>query len=113
VKGSVTPSWVRVPSPPTLRRYGLTEEDWLALFEAQGWKCPICLRSGARLTMNVDHQHVPQWKHMPPEERRRYVRGILCVFDNYRRVHSEMGAEEAQRVADYFKAYEARRDRET
>ena len=47
---------------------------------------------------------------MPPEERRRYVRGILDSWCNHRRVHSTMGAVEAQRIADYFKAYERRRD---
>jgi hypothetical protein len=38
------------------------------------------------------------------------VRGILCYYCNHRRVNSRMESDEAQRIADYFKAYEERRD---
>lgn len=100
---------VRPPSVTTLRRYGLTTDDWLTLLKAQGWKCPVCLKkTGVRWC--TDHHHVPGWKSKPPEERRRYVRGVLCLFCNHRRVHSHLSAAEAQRIADYFTAYEARRD---
>lgn len=97
------------PSPATLRRYGLTADEWLALLAGQGWKCPICGRS--RVVWNTDHDHVPRWRHLPPEERKRYVRGVLCAYDNHRRVNSRMSAAEAQRIASYLAAYEARRGR--
>ncbi len=97
------------PGPATLRRYGLTREEWLALMKAQGWKCPVCQkRTGVRWT--TDHEHVPGWKLKPPHERKRYVRGILCAFDNHRRVPSRQTSVEARRVADYLATYEARRD---
>ena len=101
---------VKPPGPATLRRYGLTADEWLALLEAQGWRCPICGKGGARVTWNTDHDHVPGWKNLPPEERKRYVRGVLCAYDNHRRVNSRMSAAEARRIADYLAAYEARRD---
>jgi hypothetical protein len=28
--------------------------------------------------LHTDHQHVRNWKKMPPEKRKLYVRGILC-----------------------------------
>ena len=101
---------VKPPAPVTLRRYGLTDLEWLALLAAQGWRCPICRKSGAAVRWNTDHHHVPGWAKKVPEERKRFVRGVLCAWCNHRRVHSSMGAVEAQRIADYFKAYEARRD---
>lgn len=99
---------ITTPQPPTLRRYGITMEEWLHLLQAQGWRCPICQRRVA--AFNTDHHHVAGWKHMPPEERRRYVRGLLCPYDNYRIVHSRMTGEVARRIAAYLTAYEARRD---
>lgn len=100
---------IRPPTPTTLKRYGLTVEDWLGLLAAQGWKCPICLRR-AGLLWNTDHDHVRGWKRMPPEQRRRYVRGVLCAHCNHRRVNSRMSSAEALRIAKYLAAYEARRD---
>jgi hypothetical protein len=101
---------VRPPSETTLRRYGLTADDWLALLAAQGWKCPICRKAARHLKLNTDHDHVPMWAKLPAEERARTVRGVLCAYCNHRRVNSRMTAAEAQRIADYLAAYEARRD---
>lgn len=98
------------PSVATLRRYGLTAEAWLALLAGQGWRCPICRKGSATTLWNTDHDHVPRWKTMPAEERRRYVRGVLCAYCNRRRVNSRMSADEAARIAAYLAAYEARRD---
>ena len=101
---------IRHPAPSTLRKYGLTVDEWLALLAGQGWRCPVCRKTGAAVTFVTDHHHVPRWKQMPPEERKRYVRGVLCRFDNHWRVNSHVNAVEAQRIADYLAAYEARRD---
>jgi hypothetical protein len=101
---------VRPPGPATLKKYGLTALEWLAMMERQGWGCPVCLRKGAGMRWNTDHDHVPRWRYMPPEERRQYVRGVLCVYCNYRRVNSHMSAAEAARIAAYLAAYEARRN---
>ena len=96
------------PQPATLKRYGLTAPEWLALLAAQGWECPVCQkRRGVK--WNTDHDHVPGWKHLPAEERKRYVRGVLCAYCNHRRVNSRMSATEARRIADYLAAYESRR----
>lgn len=101
---------IRPPGPATLRRYGITAEEWLTLLAAQGWRCPICLKTGAAVRWNTDHDHVPGWAKRPAEERKRYVRGVLCAYCNHRRVNSRMPAAEAQRIADYLAAYEARRN---
>lgn len=97
---------VRTPTQKTLDVYGLTAYEWLALLKAQGWACPICLKP--HRTWNTDHDHVPGWKKMPPEERKRHVRGVLCWYCNHRVVKDTRDAAQAQRVANYLKAHERR-----
>lgn len=102
---------IRPPAKTTLSRYGITREDWLALLSAQGWRCPVCHKTGPDVKWNTDHEHVAGWARKPAAERARYVRGVLCVFCNLRRVKSRMGSAEAARIARYLKSYEQRRDR--
>jgi hypothetical protein len=99
---------IRPPTAATLRRYGLQVETWLALLAGQGWKCAVCARRVPRWA--TDHEHVPLWKKLPPTERARFVRGVLCVRCNWRLVDSRMPAETAEKIAEYLRAYEARRD---
>lgn len=98
------------PAPSTLRRYGLTLVEWLRLLASQGWVCPICER-GTGVRWATDHDHVVGWKRMAPEIRKTFVRGVLCIRCNWKRVDSRMSAAEAQRIATYLKRYEARRNR--
>lgn len=99
---------IKIPGPATLAKYGIDEEEWLNLLAIQGWVCPICTRR--KVSWNTDHEHVPGWKHLPPQERKRYVRGVLCIHCNFRMVHSRLPADTAQRITNYLRAYEARRD---
>jgi hypothetical protein len=97
-----------VVTEKTAAKYGVTLEEWLELLAAQGWGCAVCRARRKRLT--TDHEHVPGWKGMPAEQRKRYVRGVLCVHCNYRVVHSRLTGVEARRIAEYIEAYEGRRD---
>jgi hypothetical protein len=97
------------PTARTLARYGLSQEDWLGMLERQGWCCPIC-RKHRGVQFTTDHEHVRGWAKMPPEQRRLYVRGILCRHCNWKIVHSRLTAVQAQRITDYLVAYEERRD---
>lgn len=97
-----------VPAARTLRRYGLTPTAWLEILAEQGWQCPICERRVEN--WNTDHEHVPGWAKMAPAQRRRYVRGVLCVRCNWKIVKSRMEARVAENVARYLRAYERRRD---
>jgi hypothetical protein len=73
---------VKAPTAATLRKYGLTGDDWRTL----AWTCPscaICVRlfaSGVRAV--VDHEHVRGFKKMTPADKRRHVRGLLCGYCN-------------------------------
>ena len=70
------------PAVATLRKYGLSVQDWFWLFDLQGGCCPICLRSG--IPLNVDHKHVPNWKKLPKQHKRHLVRALVCIRCNGR-----------------------------
>jgi hypothetical protein len=57
--------------------YGLEYEEYLVL-KKDG--CMICGTKEGRLC--VDHIHQAGFKKMLPEEKRKYVRGILCFLCN-------------------------------
>ena len=97
------------PAPQTLARYGLTSDEWLGLLAGQDWCCPICLKTGEDVKWNTDHEHARGWEKMKPEQKKQFTRGILCSYCNYRRVHSSISAEIAQRIADYIRKYEERK----
>ena len=106
---------VNVPTLPTLLKYGFGSgeaaldpdpvQDWAKLLEAQGGVCGVCGRVPESGRMNIDHEHVKGWTNMPAEERRKYVRGIVCWFDNLYSLRKGMTVERALGVARYLKAY--------
>jgi hypothetical protein len=103
---------VRPPSAKTLARYGIDLAEWRAILRRQGGVCAVCRRVSEKGWMCIDHEHAPGWKRMPPEQRRRYVRGILCYFCNFRYVGKCLTAEKARAVAAYLEAYEDRKGKE-
>lgn len=71
----------RLPTAATLARYGLPARRWTQL---AGDRCRICERPwGDKVSPVVDHEHVAGWKKMGPEDRRLYVRGVICRSCNH------------------------------
>lgn len=99
---------VRIPTPGTLRRYGLTADDWLAILKRQGGVCAVCRTVPTSGRLVTDHEHVKGWKKLPREERRRYVRGILCFFCNHNYVGRRITVFKAENVAEYLRRYAQR-----
>ena len=97
------------PTPLTLRKYGLSRDEWTAMLEAQGGTCAVCLYDPPSGRLVIDHEHVPKWKKMAPEQRKQYVRGLLCWTCN--RYFLARGATEFKlaRAAEYLKRYHLRR----
>src|ERR1019366_1891118 len=62
------------------RKFGVSEEWFGSTLAAQGGGCKICKTKtpGGKGGFHIDHEHVEGWKEMPPDERRLYVRGLLC-----------------------------------
>lgn len=67
------------------REFGVTLEDYDRMLVAQGNGCAICgtkTPGGRFKNFCVDHEHVPGYEAMPPEQKRKYVRGLLCNIHN-------------------------------
>jgi hypothetical protein len=63
-----------------IKTYGITLEEYLSKLEEQEGKCFICRTTHPR--MCIDHIHIKGYKSMPGEEKKKYVRGILCFMCN-------------------------------
>lgn len=75
-----------------LKTYGLTLEQYEALYEAQGGVCYICQRAtGKTRRLAVDHDHATG-----------YVRGLLCKPCNSVLAHFRDDAATAWRAYDYL-----------
>lgn len=94
------------PSKATLRKYGLTEADWYVLVP-EGGVCPICANPPRNGRLVIDHEHVPRWKDKPPSERRKFVRGLLCGWCNFRLLRKGLTLLRARRIVEYLDRYES------
>lgn len=105
------PEPIRLPSRQTLAKYGLTLDEWLAFIPVRkGVKvCPICGKAPKTGRFVVDHQHVANWKRMPPERRRVYVRGVVCTTCNHFVLTRYGNPDKHRAAARYLDDYEYRR----
>lgn len=63
-----------------LKNYGISLEEYNTKLKQQNGVCACCNTLQPR--MCVDHIHVLGYKKMPPEEKKKYVRGIVCFYCN-------------------------------
>ena len=97
----------RPPSEKTLRKYGLSEKEWRAIFDAQGGACAVCRKPPKRF-LHIDHDHVRGWKSLPPEKRKLHIRGLLCFFCNQHYVGRAINIPKSRNVTAYLEAHEDR-----
>jgi hypothetical protein len=102
---------IKVPTAATLKKYGLTALDWLIMLDDQSWVCPVMGATPGTGRFVIDHEHVPGWAKMPPEERKKYVRGLVSWYANHAYVGGGISIERATNVLDFLKNYEMRRPR--
>jgi hypothetical protein len=100
---------IKVPSQATLKKYGLSAEDWLTILEEQSWVCPIMGTVPSTGRFVIDHEHVVGWSGMPPEERKKYVRGIVSWYANHAYLGRGISVERAANVLQFLTRYETRR----
>ena len=98
------------PTRFTLRKYGLTPEDWQAILDRQGGASGACGRVPTSGKFNIDHEHAKKWKDMPPEKRKQYVRGLLCWTCNSFTLAKGATAAKLERAAQYLLFYQQRKD---
>ena len=97
------------PKLPTLEKYGMDEGDYRMYYEAQDGVCAVCEKPPKEgKTLNVDHEHVKGWKKMPPEKRKKFVRGLLCFYCNRFYLSKAMTIPKAEKIKKYLEAYNVR-----
>lgn len=101
---------VKPPSATTLKKYGLSEADWVYLWEFQGSVCPICKKVPPNGNLHVDHYHQKGFKKMKPEDKKRQVRGILCAYCNQRVLVKGINLEKARNIVKYLEDFEKRKE---
>jgi hypothetical protein len=97
------------PSKATVKKYGLTINEWWEIAKRQGEVCYICKRLPKREFLCVDHEHVKGFKKMSPECKRIYVRGLLCSFCNLRVLHKGATLERLEMAVLYLREYNQRK----
>ena len=99
---------IREPRKVTLEKYGLTLNNWKEILATQGYRCPVCGNVLAK-TSNIDHFHQRNWKKLPAEKRKMYVRGVLCFFCNKYYVGRSITVQKAKNVVTYLEQFEKRK----
>lgn len=69
--------WLRYAA--SLRQFGLTPAQYMAIFEAQGGRCYICGAPPGSTRLSIDHDH-------GVADLRSSIRGLLCNECNYSRL---------------------------
>ena len=58
--------------------YGISLEGKKKMYEDQNKCCDSCNRPYSIDELQVDHKHIPGYKQLDAEEKRKYVRSLLC-----------------------------------
>lgn len=98
-----------VPQVHTLKKYGLTVEDYLHILESQGNVCAVCGKPSGTGKYYVDHFHAQGYKKMKAEKKKLYVRGVLCYMCNRFYVAKGITVDKARGVLNYLERFEKRR----
>lgn len=116
------PLRIKPPTQSTLRKYGLTVANWLAICKRQRFTCPVCNEPFGDRKLAIDHEHVAGFKAhktrskkgrkfrvrlMTPDERRAHVRGVLHAWCN-RFVRAWLTLNRARRIVAYLEEHECR-----
>ena len=84
--------------------FGITEEDYWALYEFQGGRCALCRwAQGKRKRLAVDHDHSCTAGHPPDKGCWLCTRGLLCVFCNRLLGRVRDSIDFFQRAIDYLR----------
>jgi hypothetical protein len=94
------------PTPETCAKYGITQDEWVELFERQGRVCAVCRKASSTGRYNIDHEHVKGWAKLDPQYRKWFVRGIVCHFCNHYYLARGLTLQKARNVVEYLERYE-------
>src|ERR1035437_5919459 len=100
---------LKIPTKNTLKKYGLSLEEWNEIADRQNRVCAICgglPKSGSGI-LHIDHEHVRMWKKLKPEIRKTFVRGLACYRCNSQYMRRGLNSKLAKTVYDYLLNYES------
>jgi hypothetical protein len=101
---------VKTPSKATLKKYGLSEDEWQKILTRQNGVCAVCEKVPTTGRLCIDHEHVKGWKKLPPEKRALCVRGLLCWSCNFYYVGRGITLGKANNVVRYLERYLTQKD---
>lgn len=104
----ITVNVAYVPTKTTLKKYGLSQADYLKLLKCQGYKCPICEKY-LDTRVCIDHEHVKGFKSMPDDKKKLYVRGLVHWFCNHYYLGRSITVQKARNVVTYLEEFEKRK----
>ncbi len=88
--------------------YGITVETYEEMLSAQEGVCALCSRPPKTKRLAVDHLHIPGYKKMLPDEKKKYVRGLLCSQCNQFLIGKNT-LDSARKVVYYLEKFEERK----
>ncbi len=101
-----------IPSTKTLLKYGLTwlARDFQEIARGQGNVCAVCKRLPESRRLFIDHEHVKGYAKLPPEQKRKHIRGLLCYVCNKFFAMRGMTEEKARHLVKYLASYAERQE---
>ena len=96
---------IRVPQLATLVKYGLELPEWERMVRRFDGACWVCEERPAGHLLVIDHEHVLFFKRLPPEKRKRYVRGVCDVICNGRILSRFATPKRLRGAARYLEEY--------
>lgn len=92
------------------KTYGITQEQYEVMLKSQNGCCKICGKpetkkdkSGTVCSLAIDHVHVDGFDELQPEEKAKYVRGLLCYRCNMLLGYSNDSYELLESAITYLK----------
>jgi hypothetical protein len=98
---------IKEPTPATLKKFGITLNEWKEIVSSQGYRCPICTNVLEKRT-NIDHFHVRHWTKMKSENRKLYIRGVVDWFCNRYYLGRAINIKRARNMVTYLESFEKR-----
>lgn len=78
----------------------------------QDHKCFVCQQEPTKGRLCIEHEHVKGWRHLLPEHRKLFIRGLACFLCNTQYLGRGLTIERAKRVVMYLENYLVRRPAE-
>jgi len=96
-----------------MQTYGLSLDEWEEIFEKQEGTCWICRTIPKSGILCVDHLHLRGYKKLDLEDKKKYVRGLLCFSCNtaFGRIERRKNPRQLlEGIVKYFKTFKIKGD---